>query len=31
MELTELLPHVTRALNIDGDEAIRYAGLTSEF
>jgi len=31
MELTELLPHVARGLNIDGDEAIRYAGLTSEF
>jgi len=30
MELTELLPHVTRGLNIDGDEAIRYAGLSTE-
>jgi hypothetical protein len=30
MELTELLPHVARGLNINWDEAIRYAGLTSE-
>jgi hypothetical protein len=29
-ELTELLPHVARRSNIDRDEAIRYAGLTSE-
>ena len=28
---TELLPHVDRGLNIDRDEAVRYAGLTSEF
>ena len=31
MELTELLPHVARGLNINWDEAIRYAGLTTEF
>ena len=31
MELTELLPHVARALNIDWDEATRYAGLSTEF
>jgi hypothetical protein len=31
MELTELLPHVARGLNINWDEATRYAGLTSEF
>ena len=31
MELTELLPHVARGLDIDWDEATRYAGLTSEF
>jgi hypothetical protein len=31
MELTELLPHVASGLNIDWDEAIRYAGLTTEF
>jgi hypothetical protein len=31
MELTELLPHVARWLDIDWDEATRYAGLTSEF
>ena len=29
MELTELLPHVARGLNINWDEAIRYAGLTN--
>src|SRR4051794_31220630 len=28
MELTELLPHVARGLNINWDEAIRYAGLS---
>jgi hypothetical protein len=27
MELTELLPHVARGLNIDWDEATRYAEL----
>ena len=27
MALTELLPHVARALQIDWDEATRYAGL----
>jgi hypothetical protein len=31
MELTELVPHVARGLNINWDEAIRYAGLTAEF
>jgi hypothetical protein len=31
MELTELLPHVARGLNINWDEAIRYAGFTAEF
>ena len=31
MELTELLPLVARGLNINWDEAIRYAGLTTEF
>ena len=31
MELTELLPHVARALHIDWDEATRYAGLNAEF
>ena len=31
MELTELLPHVARGLNINWDEAIRYAGLNAEF
>jgi hypothetical protein len=31
MELTELLPHVASGLNIDWDEAIRYAGLNAEF
>jgi hypothetical protein len=30
MELTELLPHVARGLNIDWDEATRYAGLNAE-
>ena len=30
MELTELLPPAARGLNIDWDEATRYAGLTSE-
>ena len=30
MELTELLPHVARGLNINWDEAIRYAGLNAE-
>jgi hypothetical protein len=30
IELTELLPHVARGLNINWDEAIRYAGLTPE-
>jgi hypothetical protein len=30
MELTELLPHVARALNINWDEATRYAGLGQE-
>ena len=29
MELTELLPHVARGLNINWDEATRYAGLTN--
>jgi hypothetical protein len=31
MELTELLPHVARGLNINWDQAIRYAGLNAEF
>jgi hypothetical protein len=31
MELTELPPHVARGLNINWDEAIRYAGLNAEF
>jgi hypothetical protein len=31
MELTELLPHVDRGLNINWDEATRYAGLNAEF
>jgi hypothetical protein len=31
MELTELLPHVASRLNIDWDEATRYAGLNAEF
>lgn len=30
MELTELLPHVARGLDINWDETIRYAGLTSD-
>jgi hypothetical protein len=30
MELTELLPHVASGLNIDWDEATRYAGLNAE-
>jgi hypothetical protein len=30
MELTELLPHVARGLNIDWEEATRYAGLASQ-
>jgi hypothetical protein len=30
MKLTELLPHVASGLNIDWDEATRYAGLTTE-
>jgi hypothetical protein len=30
MELTELLPHVARGLNIDWDEAIHYAGTRPE-
>jgi hypothetical protein len=29
MELTELLPHVAHGININWDEAIRYAGLTN--
>jgi hypothetical protein len=29
MELTELLPHVARGLNINWDEANRYAGLAN--
>ncbi len=29
MELTELLPHVASGLNINWDEAIRYAGLAN--
>jgi hypothetical protein len=31
MELTELVPHVARGLNINWDEATRYAGLNAEF
>ena len=31
MELTELLPHVARGLNINWDEATRYAGSTLSF
>jgi hypothetical protein len=31
MELTELLPHIARGLNINWDEATRYAGLNAEF
>jgi hypothetical protein len=30
MELTELLPHIARGLNINWDEATRYAGLNAE-
>ena len=30
MELTELLPHVARGLNINWDEATRYAGLNAD-
>jgi hypothetical protein len=30
MELTELLPHVARGLNINWDKAIRYVGLTPD-
>ena len=30
MELTELLPHVARELNINWEEATRYAGLNAE-
>jgi hypothetical protein len=30
MELSELLPHIARGLNINWDEAIRYAGLNAE-
>jgi hypothetical protein len=29
MELTELLPHLARGLNVDWDEATRYAGLNA--
>jgi hypothetical protein len=28
MELTELLPHIARGLNVDWEEATRVAGLT---
>jgi hypothetical protein len=31
MELTGLLPQVARELNINWDEATRYAGLNAEF
>jgi hypothetical protein len=31
MELTELLPHGAHGLNINWDEAIRYAVLNAEF
>jgi hypothetical protein len=31
MELTELLLHVARGLNINWDKATRYAGLNAEF
>jgi hypothetical protein len=31
IELTELLPHVAIGLNVDRNEATRYARLTSEF
>jgi hypothetical protein len=30
MELTQLLPHVARGLNINWDEATRYAGRNAE-
>ena len=30
MELTELLPHVARWLNINWDVATRYAGLNAD-
>jgi hypothetical protein len=30
MKLTELLPHIARGLNIDWDEATRYAGLKAK-
>jgi hypothetical protein len=30
-ELTDLLSHVARGLNINWDEATRYAGLNAEF
>jgi len=30
MELTQLLPHVARGLNINWDEATCYAGLNAE-
>jgi hypothetical protein len=30
IELTELPPHVARALSINWDEATRYAGLNAE-
>jgi hypothetical protein len=29
-ELTELLPHIARGLNVNWDEAIRYTGLNAE-
>jgi hypothetical protein len=31
MELTELLPHVARALHVNWDEATYHAGLSTEF
>jgi hypothetical protein len=30
MEVTEVLPHVARGLNINWGEATRYTGLTAE-
>jgi hypothetical protein len=30
MELTELLPHVARGLNINWNEATHYAGLNAD-
>jgi hypothetical protein len=30
IELSELLPHIARGLNINWDEATRYAGLNAE-